>query len=115
MWPRVVEMMLGLWLLSSPFIFRHNPDELTYWRNDLTCGFLVMTLSMLSYSPSFRLAHLVTGSVGLWLIGFGFFSARPVPPALQNDITVGMVLVMIALIPNEASLPPRGWRRGSER
>jgi hypothetical protein len=50
--------------------------------------------------------------VGAWLIAFGRFQqSPPLPPALQNDLVVGLLLLMFAIIPNEASLPPRAWRR----
>jgi hypothetical protein len=34
----------------------------------------------------------------------------PTPPALQNDLLVGVLLLMFAILPSEASLPPRSWR-----
>ena len=47
----------------------------------------------------------------LWLTGHGYFSAvRPGPPAAQNEIMVGLMLLVLAIIPNEASEPPVPWR-----
>lgn len=40
-------------------------------------------------------------------------SPHPTPPALQNDIIVGWLLLMFAIIPNEANIPPRSWRKFS--
>jgi hypothetical protein len=47
-------------------------------------------------------------AVGLWLMGWGYASGAA--PAFQNDLIVGLVLVMLAVIPNEATQPPRSWR-----
>lgn len=111
MWPRVVEVMLGLWLAASPFVFRHDSGATAYWSNDLLCALLVVVFGLLSFAERFRLAHLATIGVGLWLIGFGYLaSPYPAPVALQNNVVLGLLLVMFAIIPNEASLPPRPWR-----
>jgi hypothetical protein len=111
-WPRIVELMLGLWLLASPFVFRHDPSATVHWYNDIFCGFLVILVSLLSFAEPCRYAHVATIGIGLWLIGFGYLAAPyPPPVALQNNLVVGMLLVMFAIIPNEASQPPRAWRQ----
>lgn len=111
MWSRVVEVMLGFWLAASPFIFRHAPDARALWVNDLLCGFAVVTLGLLSFWQPLRQAHVATCGVALWLIGFGcLVSPYPAPPALQNNILVGALLLMFAIIPNESSVPPKAWR-----
>lgn len=111
MWARVVEVMLGCWLALSPFIFRHTADQQSFWFNDLACASAVIALALLSFWSKLRLAHLAIIAVALWLIGFGFLaSLYPAPPALQNNIMVGLLLLMFAIIPNEASLLPEPWR-----
>jgi hypothetical protein len=111
MWARVIEVMLGCWLAMSPFIFRHAADETVLWFNDLISALAVIVLALVSFSAHFRYAHLAIVVVALWLMGFGFWaSGYPTPPALQNDILVGLLLLMFAIIPNEANLPPRAWR-----
>jgi hypothetical protein len=116
MWARVVEVMLGCWLAISPFIFRHSVDERWLWVNDLGSAFAVVMFSLLSFWRPLRHAHWGIAVVGLWLMGFGYFaSPHPLPAALQNDLLVGLLLVMFAIIPNEASLPPRRWREFYEQ
>jgi hypothetical protein len=111
MWARVVEVMLGCWLALSPFIFRHAADQPALWFNDLFCSLAVLTFALLSFWHPLRQAHLAICGVALWLIGFGVLaSPHPAPPALQNHILVGLLLLMCAIVPNEASLPPRPWR-----
>jgi hypothetical protein len=111
MWSRVVEVMLGVWLLLSPFIFRHPTGEVAWWANDFACAALAITFGCLSFWEPTRRAHLATAALALWLIGFGYFSEpHPSPPAMQNDVFLGLLLLMFAIIPNDASLPPEGWR-----
>jgi len=111
MWARTVEFMLGCWLIISPFIFRHSAEQSSLWFNDMSCGSAVVVISLLSFAPRLRYAHLATAAVSLWLILFGYFyQAYPAPPPLQNDILIGLLLMMLAIIPNEATLPPPSWR-----
>jgi hypothetical protein len=115
MWARDVEVMLGVWLALSPFIFRHEPDAKLLWVSDLVSALLVATFALLSYWRPTRHAHLLTIAVALWLIGFGRFGASvPLPWGMQNDIVIGLLLLMFAVVPNEAAIPPSAWRRGDE-
>jgi hypothetical protein len=111
MWARVIEVMLGCWLAMSPFIFRHSAEDKILWFNDFFASTVVIVLALVSFWSSLRFAHVANLVAALWLIAFGFLaSPYPAPPALQNDIVVGMLLLMFAIIPNEATRPPRPWR-----
>jgi len=110
MWSRVVEFMLGCWLAVSPFVFQHKPGDALFWVMDWTCALLVIAFAMLSYWPPLRHIHVATAFVALVMIGYGrFTSPEDVAPALQNHILVGLLLLMFALVPNQASRPPRWW------
>ena len=103
--------MLGCWLAVSPFIFRHGAEDRVLWFNDLFSAMIVIVFALVSFWPPLRFAHLANLVVALWLIAFGFWvSSYPPPLALQNDIVVGLLLLMFAIIPNEATQPPRPWR-----
>lgn len=111
MWGRVVEVMLGLWLLFSPFIFGHYPGNRPLWISDLVSGIVVMLLALLSFWHFLRYAHLAVLVVAGWLVGFGYlYGGHPAAPGFQNNILCGLTLMIFAIIPNEASQPPRGWR-----
>lgn len=111
MWPRIVEVALGVWLLISPFVFGHEADEVARWTTDLACGTAVIVLALASLWQPLRQIHLVSIAIGLWLIGNGFVAApSPPPPALQNHVVVGLLLLMFAILPNDATEPPPGWR-----
>jgi hypothetical protein len=112
MWSRVIEAMLGVWLSLSPLIFRHPDDQLWLWVHDMLLATLITTLAILSFWNPLRRAHWVLVPVSVWLIGVGFLAApHPTPPALQNHIMLGLLLLMFAVIPNHASQPPSGWQR----
>ncbi|MCO6047490.1 SPW repeat protein [Aeoliella sp. ICT_H6.2] len=112
MWARIVESMLGVWLLMSPFIFRHTSDATHLWINDLAMGCTLIVLSLASYWSKTRGAHWLLLVAAVWLIGFGRLNGTPpLQPALQNNLIVGLLLGMVAIVPNEASLPPVRWRQ----
>src|SRR5262245_11874038 len=100
MWARIVEIMLGCWLAVSPFVFRHPVSERGWWANDLVCAFLTVLFSLVSFWPPANRIHLLLLGVALWLIGFGYFAgAETSPPALQNNLLIGLLLAMLAIIP----------------
>ncbi len=112
MWGRVIEIMTAVWLAMSPFIFRsqHMTSLLTI---DLLVALLIAVLAGLSCWKPTRHAHLLTLLVAVGLIVWGRFATAPPPPVHQNHIVVGLFLLMIALIPNDASQPPTVWRATS--
>lgn len=114
MWPRVVEVMIGVWLGMSPFIFHLSFEHPPYWWNDFACALLVMTFALLSFWPPTKRAHLLQIAVGLWLMGWAFangFGQKPVPPPLQNNVMTGFTLLMFAILPNRASRPSASWEQ----
>lgn len=117
MWARVIEVMLGFWLMISPFLFGHYPMDRVLWMNDLICGSAIVLLAFLSFwffsrLRFFRYAHVLILGVALWLIGFAYFyGGHPASPGYQNDIFLGLILLLPAIIPNDASQPPPSWRR----
>jgi hypothetical protein len=111
MWPRVLEFALGAWLAVSPFVFRHPAGEWRFWATDLGGSFAVVLFTLLSFWRPTERAHFLTGLVALWLVGFGYFGfERPGPPAAQNDIATGVLLLLLFFLPNETNLPPQAWR-----
>ncbi|WP_372722958.1 hypothetical protein [Novipirellula sp.] len=110
MWGRVIEIMTAVWLAASPFVFQSPVDPVMLWI-DFGIALLISTFAGLSYWPPTRHAHLLTLAVATGLIAWGRLAVLPPPPIHQNHIVVGLFLLMIALIPNYASRPPRAWRR----
>ena len=114
MWARIVECMLGCWLLISPFVFAHSEEHWALWTNDLAAGGMLITFSLASYWRPTGWAHWLFVPLAVWLVVFGRFSSSPpLEPALQNEIIIGLLLLMFAIVPNEASQPPRAWRRSA--
>ena len=116
MWARVAELMIGVWLVLSPFIFRGTESLEHFIVIDISVGSIVVVLSLLSFWDRTAWAHFGTALLALALGLFAYFGwERPGPPAAQNEITVALLLLLLAIIPNEASEPPKPWRDPSTR
>jgi hypothetical protein len=111
MWPRICEALLGAWLLASPSFFGHSSSWVMRTA-DLSAGLLILLFALASFANAFRRAHLATVFVAALLIAFSYV-ASPMPRSagVQNDILVGLILMMTAIIPSEANRPPRAWRK----
>lgn len=109
MWGRVLEVAIAVWLALSPFIFRAQESATLVWIDCFT-ALAIAVLAALSYWPPTRYAHLLTLVIALALVVFGRFVEIPPPPEQQNHIVIGLLLLMISLIPNHASIPPMPWR-----
>jgi hypothetical protein len=111
-WPRVIELMLGAWLVVSPFVFRGTPHLAEYAINDVVSGGLVILFSLAAFWRPLRRANIATLAMGLWLVSYGYFSApRPGPPAAQNDLVIGLLLLVFAILPSHTNQPPETWAR----
>jgi hypothetical protein len=110
MWARVVEFMLACWLAISPFVFRHEASDRFLWGNDLRCAALVAFFALTSFHGRLRRIHLCHFLVVAWLLGISFAqTVAPPPPAYQNYVVVGLLLMMFAIIPSRANVPPAAW------
>lgn len=115
MWARVIELMLGCWLLISPFVFTRGESSSSPFAdgNAMVCGLCVAGLGIASYVPKLKKIHLLTFFVGAWMFGLAFFRLHPMDQT-QNQATVGLLLMMTAIIPCWSHHPPRGWTQFAE-
>jgi len=112
MWARVVEIMTAVWLAVSPFVFRVQSDAAILW-GDQIIALGICILSGLSYWRPTRYAHLLILAIAIGLIAWGRLAGTPPPFIHQNHIVVGLFLLMMAIVPNDASNPPPAWRTSS--
>lgn len=112
MWARIAEMGLAVWLALSPWVFAHPSAALFLWVNDLVCAGLILVLAWLPFHRSLEKLHLLQGAAALWLIGCALSTTtQPTPPAVQNHMVTGLLLLMFAVIPSRSTTPPDSWRR----
>lgn len=107
---RHIEFAIGCWLMMSPFVFGHAETP-RMW-TDIAWGAVVMVLSLICYVRPLHRAHLALLGVGAWLFVDGWLATRgDVHPGwAQNEITTGLLLAMVAIVPSHATDLPTGWR-----
>ena len=105
--------MLAVWLAISPFIFDHPADKPLWWWHDWIVALLIATLATISFVHQTRYAHFLEVLVAAWLIGFGWVSATGGlgAPAMQNWMCVGLLILMTAILPTDATSTPEAWRK----
>ncbi|MDX1582443.1 MAG: SPW repeat protein [Thermoanaerobaculia bacterium] len=112
-WPRLLEIVIGCWLLMSPFLFGHYPDHRALWLSDLISGLAIVVISSMSISRKFFRLYLGNLLVAFWIIVHAYGQSPPpghAIPAIQNELITGLVLGMVAIIPSDTSRPPREWQ-----
>lgn len=108
MFARVLEAVLACWLLMSPFVFDHQ--EVAFFAVDFGAAAVVFVLSMLSFWRRAYRAHLGILVPAAVLIVWGYAYPGDAPAA-ENELTVGILLAMLAIIPTRALVPPDAWLR----
>lgn len=121
-WPHYLNLMLGFWLLTSPFTlgymsdFVPNANQLRVmaerdlpsfeWRNlamtgsDVISGILVIVFSALSADAyrRFPWAQWANAAVGFWLLFAPLVFWTPLPEAYANDTLVGSLVIAFSVL-----------------
>lgn len=118
LWASFVNLLLGAWLVTSPFTFGYRSAGMTW--SDVVSGLLVIVFSVLSASRKFNAyARWAVCFVGIWLLFAPLVFWSPTAAGYLNDTLVGALLIAFAvLVPmmpgmdmsviDGADVPP-GW------
>lgn len=106
MWARISEIILGVWLFASHFIFS------TRLAADFVCSFLILLFALLSYIDRLNKMHLLQVIPAGWLLYLSYTYSTPwLPFFMQNYILIALCLLMFCLVPSRAFDHPRPWRK----
>jgi hypothetical protein len=139
LWPHYANILLGLWLATSPFAMGYladfAPDANVLrvmqernlpsfeWRNlamtwsDVVSGALIMLFGALAASPSRRhsWSQWAAAGVGFWLLFAPLVFWTPLPGAYANDTVVGaLVIAFSVLVPMMPGMSMRGMMGGPD-
>ena len=102
MWPRILNLALGLCLVAAPFAFGYTGAART---NDVVVGGLVCVNALLAMVLAAHGLRWVNLALGFWLIaapwplGFGWTT-------MGQRLLVGVLLASTALVPSRSRLTP---------
>ncbi|HEX7972179.1 MAG TPA: NAD-dependent epimerase/dehydratase family protein, partial [Thiobacillus sp.] len=122
LWPHYLNLMLGFWLLTSPFTLGYLSDFVPdanqlrvmaerglpsfAWRNlamtwsDVVSALLVIVLSLLSanWSRRYPWAQWANAAVGFWLLFAPLVFWTPLPEAYANDTLIGALVIGFSIL-----------------
>ncbi len=93
---RFLNVLLGAWLLVSPFVLGFAHLEAAKW-NDVAVGIAVALLA-LSYGAGRAIGGLLDAVLGVWLIISSFVLVASGSIAFWNSLIVGILIVAIAML-----------------
>ena len=107
MWARISEMILGVWIAVSHWIFAYD----TGLSNFGIAG-LIWILAGVSFFPKWNKMHLLQLVPIGWMLYEGFIYPTPILPfALQNYVVTAFLLLMFAPLPSWAADHPIPWQK----
>ena len=112
LWPQYPIVILGLWLIASPFTFGYESVLMSV--SDIVSGTLLIVLAVTVLVRRNGWANYANGFVGLWLLLAPLVFWAPTSAAYLNDTLVGVFVItfsVLVVMRMEMSGPgvPRGW------
>jgi len=94
---RIVNVVLGLWLFLSAFLWPHSAAQMTNtWSMGLLC--VVIAIVAMTY-PVTRFANSV---LGVWVFLSAFALPTTSSATMYNNALVGIAIFIVSLIPSTA-------------
>ncbi|SCZ66428.1 NAD-dependent epimerase/dehydratase family protein [Thiohalomonas denitrificans] len=128
LWAHFANASLGLWLMTSPFIFglaQHWMEEVEpvapggrglLWSHtwmtasDIITGLLIVIFALFSLSRDKGWARWVTAGLGLWLLFAPLLFWTPSAAAYVNDTLVGSLVILFAVaVPPAPGINVAAW------
>lgn len=113
-WTQPAIMMLGLWLLTSPWSFRYEDPALVW--NDVLCGLAAIAIATTTVLLPKRYAWVsfANGFLGIWVMFAPLAFWAPSPAVYVNDTLVGALLIAFSVLvpmgmPMKGPEIPPGW------
>ncbi|OGB26642.1 MAG: DNA polymerase III subunit epsilon [Burkholderiales bacterium RIFCSPLOWO2_02_FULL_57_36] len=116
LWCHFANAALGMWLVSSPFIFGLTESWMVEgelvtpnqrglalsdtWMtiSDIATGLLIMVFSMLSLSRDHGWARWITALLGIWLLFAPLLFWTPSAAMYANDTLIGALVILFAVV-----------------
>lgn len=120
LWVHYLNLLLGAWLATSPFIFGSFSQDTfseAVWRvtqerglwepelrsallawSDVISGLLIMSFSVMSLSPRLAWAQWANAAVGVWLLFAPLVFWAPTAAAYTNDTMIGALVITFSIL-----------------
>jgi hypothetical protein len=96
-WRDIVNLILGLWLIVSPWILSYIAEPAAAWNGHIV-GIIVAVAALAALIAFHIWEEWVNVVLGIWLIVSPFILGYAMlPSALWNQIVIGLVTLILAL------------------
>ncbi len=107
MWPRLHNVIVGLWLISSPAALSYGPGPSV---NNEVVGPIVLACALIGLHEVTRPLRWINALIGVWLLIAPWVLYYEVTPTVNGMIT-GALLLCAALVPGRRWMQTGGgWR-----
>ena len=94
MWPRIINVALGIWLIAAPAVIGYSgPGRM----NDLIVGALAVAVALIAMVPSMRWARWFNVFLGAWLM-VGPWALEFGWTTMGHRFLVGLLMLSSALV-----------------
>jgi hypothetical protein len=97
LWTNTAVMLLGLWLVTSPWTFGYRSTAMTW--NDAASGVLLLGLAAAAFVPRYDFyGRWGVALIGTWLQFAPLVLWAPTPAAYINDTLVGALAIALSIL-----------------
>lgn len=96
LWTYIANGILGLWLISSPFVFDYKSSALAM--SDIASGASIIALEFLSFSPKLAWLRWGTPAVAFWLLLAPLVFWSPTPTVYLIDTLIACLVVAFSIL-----------------
>ena len=101
-WTSGINLIVGIWLIFAPFVLGYAALQVAQW-NDIILGILIALLAATRVSKPLRQPGISWTIVvlGFWLViapfvlGYGAADLAVASTAQANDVTVGLIVIVL--------------------
>jgi len=104
LWTYFANCILGLFLLTQPFLFDYKSQALVY--SDSVCGVLIILFEFFAFTPTLAQLRWLVPAVAFWLLLAPFIFWSPTATVYLIDTLVACLLIAFSIL--VPGLPGRG-------
>lgn len=117
LWTYALNCILGVWLVSSPFVFDYKCAQLVI--SDIVAGTILLLCECVSFSPKHSSMRWLSALIGVWLLLAPLVFWAPNAATYVNDTLIGILVIVFSIVvpraPGETGInkdgadQPPGW------
>jgi general stress protein CsbA len=95
MWPRIVNVILGVWLMAAPAILNYGDPAQT---NDRIVGPIAAAFAVIAIWEVTRSVRWVNTMLGLWLLVAPWILGYDSSAAILNSLVAGAIMALVSMV-----------------